>query len=310
MVLMNRVAIDGRTRLIGLIGWPIGPYSPLDLYNAAFRASGLNWRCVPLLVRKGQLRAALQGLRALGFVGAEITEPYQQEVVAHVDELSPAAEATGIVDFVRVDDCGRLVGDNVRWLGFLVTLRTLVPSLNGLRPLVIGSGTSARSVVYALTREGLPLTIVDECIDQAVDLVHRLRHVLHEHSFSVYRLPQDLDRIACDVNLIINASGLEMQLDTNRSPWPDHLPFPSDALVFDLVPWHTETCFLRQARMNGAATTSGLSLLLNAAAAAFERWTGQPAVIEAMWQATAAGGMWEISQAMSRPRDMVFAELT
>jgi shikimate dehydrogenase len=307
MVLMNRVAIDGRTRLIGLIGWPIGPYSPVELYNAAFHASGLNWSCVPLTVVKGQLRAALQGLRALGFVGAEVTEPYQRDVVAHVDELSPAAETTGVVDFVRVDDCGRLVGDNVRWLGFLVTLRTLVPSLNGLRPLVIGAGTGARSIVYALTHEGLPLTIVDERIDQAIDLVHRLRHVLHEHSFSVYRLPQDLDRIAFDANLIINASVLELWPDANPSPWPDHLPFPEDALVFDLVPWHTDTCFLRQARMSGATTMNGLPLLVNAAAAAFERWTGQPAVIEAMRQAVVEGGMWEMSQNTPWPRDMAFA---
>jgi shikimate 5-dehydrogenase len=204
---MNEDAIDGRTRLIGLMGWPRAPYSPLDLHNAAFCAAGLNWRCVPLPVAKGELRAALLGLRALGFVGAEVAAPYQRDVVPHIDELSPAAEAMGIVDLVQVDGCGRLVGENVRWLGFLATLRTLVPSLNGLRPLVMGSGVDATSVVYALTHEGLPVTIVDDRIDQAVDMVRRLRHVLHEHSFSVYGLSPDLDPVASGANLIIKASG-------------------------------------------------------------------------------------------------------
>jgi len=302
---MNQDAIDGRTRLIGLMGWPLAPYSPLDLYNAAFCAAGLNWRCVSLPIAKGELRAALLGLRALGFVGAEVAAPYQREVVRHLDELSPAAEAMGIVDLVQVDGCGRLVGENVRWLGFLATLRTLVPSLNGLRPLVMGSGVDATSVVYALTHEGLPVTIVDERIDRAVDMVRRLRHVLHEHSFSVYGLSPDLDRVASGANLIINASGPDAWLETDRSPWPDQVAFPKGALVFDLASWHRDSRFLRRARSSGAGTANGLSLAVNSAAAAFERWTGQPAVIEAMWRALEKRRIWEMPQGLSLPGDMV-----
>jgi shikimate dehydrogenase len=268
----------------------------------------LNWRCVPLPVAKAEVRAALVGLRALGFVGAEVAAPYQRDVVPHLDELGPAAEAMGVVDLVQVDGCGRLVGENVRWLGFLATLRTLVPSLNGLRPLVIGSGVDATSVVYALTHERLPVTIIDERIDQAVDMVRRLRHVLHEHSFSVYGMSQDLDRVASGANLIINASGLDTWLDTDRSPWPDQVAFPEGALAFDLASWHRDTRFLRQARSSGAGIVNGLSLVVNSAAAAFERWTGQSAEIEAMWQAAEKGRIWEVPEDRPIPSDMVFAQ--
>ena len=105
-------------------------------------------------------------------------------------------------------------------------------------------------------------------------------------------------------------ASLDMWPEPNHSLWPDHVPFPKDALVFDLVPWHRDTCFLRQARTNGATTANGLSVLLNAAAAAFERWTGQRAEIEAMWQAVVDGGIREVSQDLPWPRDVAFAELT
>jgi shikimate dehydrogenase len=281
--------IDGYTRLVGWMGWPAGPWPSPRIYNAAFQSLDLNWRCVPLPVAEGQLRAALSGLRALGFVGAELAEPYQQEAVSYLHHVSAAAETIGAVKLLRMDQGGRLEGDNIRWLGFLATLRTIVPSLNGLRPLILGAGGLARSVAYALIREGLPVTIVNERMDQAIDLVHRLRHVADEHSFSVYRWPEDLGRVAPETNLIVNATGIGMWPDVAGTPWPEDLPFPRDAVVYDLVPWPNQTRFLRQARAQGAWTVSGSALLIYEAALAFEKWTGYPPPFDVMWGVASAG---------------------
>jgi shikimate dehydrogenase len=277
--------IDIDTRLVGLLGGPVSPGSSPEIYNAAFDALSLNWRCVPLLIRKGQLREALVGLRALGLEGAELTGTYQRDALNLVDELSSAAEVIGTVDFLKVNERGWLVGDNMRWLSFLAALRTLVPSLNGLRPLIIGAGDAARSVAYALTREGLPLTIVDERMDLSIELVHRLRHVADEHSFSVYRWPQDLEEVGADANLIVNATNIGVWPDVERSPWPVDMSFRSDAVVIDLVAWPSETRLLRQAQAGGAGTVSGLWLSVFRAALIFERWTGHPAPTAVMWDA-------------------------
>ena len=303
MTLKQARPIDDHTRLVGWIGWPTGPRSMLKVYNAAFAALDLNWRCVPLLVPDGQLREALWGLRALGFVGAGVADRYQRDVLRHLEKLSPAAESADVVNFVRVDQNGQLVGDNAHWLGFLAALRAVIPSLNGLRPLVIGAGDAARSIVYALTREGLPLTIVDSQIARAVDLVHRLRHVLHEHSFSVYRWPVDLERVAPKANLIINTTALGAWPDVARSPWPDELAFPPNALVVDLVSRPGETRFLRQARDSGARTISGTSLRICAAAMAFERWTGLPPSLEVMCQAMGKAGGARTPQGVNQPQN-------
>jgi shikimate dehydrogenase len=285
MPLTQADRIDGYTRLVGLIGWPSGPWPSLTIYNAAFDAMGLNWRYVPLPVPKGRLREALLGLRALGFAGAKVTKPHRCNVVDHLEELSPAAEIIGAVNFIQVDERGSLVGDNTQWRSFVGELRTAVPSLNGLRPLIIGAGDAARGVVYALAREGLPITIVNRTLDRAINMVHRLRHVLDEHSFSVYRWPHDLARAAADANLIINTTSIGMWPDVGNSPWPDDLPIPPHAMVYDLAYWPSETRFLRQAQASGAQTVGGLPLLVYEAALAFEKWTGQTPPLEVMFQA-------------------------
>jgi len=175
--------IDRHTHLIGGLGHGAEPWPLPAIYNAAFAALGLNWHYVPLAVPEGHLSEALLGLRALGFAGAEVTESHCCDVDRHLEDLSPAAEATGMINFIQVDEHGRLVGDNTQWRSFLWELHAMVPSLNGLKPLVIGAGPAARGIVYALAREGLPVTIVNPDVDQAIDLVRRLRHALAEHSF-------------------------------------------------------------------------------------------------------------------------------
>jgi shikimate dehydrogenase len=276
--------------LIGLVGWPAEPLPSPQMYDAVLKALGLDWRCVPLPVHGDQLHEALLGLRALGFVGAELAVPYGREALDYIQVLSPAAEMIGSAKFIEVDVQGRLVGDNLYWLGFLDALRAVIaevpggPRLADLRPLVIGSGYAARSVVYALTRERLPVTILDAHVDRAIDMVHCLRHVLGEHSFSIYRWPHDLPQVAAEANLIINATTLGTGPHTGRSPWPDDLPFPKEALVFDLISWPNKTPFLRQARASGARTVSGLSLRVHEMALALERWTGHPRPIEVIWQ--------------------------
>jgi shikimate dehydrogenase len=294
----------GYTHLIGMIGWSAADGVSPAIYNVAFHVLGLNWRCVPLPVPNGQLRQALLGLGALGFAGAELAEPYQAEALKYLDETGPAARTMGAVKFVRVDPDGRLVGDNLRWLAFLGTLRTLVPSLNGLRPLVIGTGRAAESIVYALTREGLPLTIVDQQMERAIDLVHRLRHAVAEHSFSVYRWPQDLRQVVPSANLIINTTAMETWPDVGHSPWPDGVPFPPDALAFDLVSWPGETRFLQQAQSSGARTVSGLPLLVYETALALEMWTGHPPPVEVIWR-TVQDSLMESAQ-----RDISWPENT
>jgi shikimate dehydrogenase len=286
MRLLRMDQSEDHCNLVGMIGLP-SPLRPIpELFNAAFSMLQMNWSYVLLAVDPGKLRDALLGLRALGFVGAEVTGALQTEAAKFLEELTPAARNIGAVNMIEVASNGSLVGDNTQWQGFLTSLRAHSVSLACRRPLIIGAGIAARSFVYALAREGMPLTIVDRDIERAIDLVHDLRHIMDEHSFSIHRWPLDLEQLAPKVDLIVNTTDIGAWPEAAASPWPDSLPIASGSLVYDLVPWPVETAFLQNARRYGARTVNGLAMLVCQSALIFERWTRRSPPIRQMWRAS------------------------
>ena len=89
--------MNGETILVGLLGWPLTYSLSPRMHNAAFAHLELNYAYVPLRVDPSDtdnLRKALQGLKALGFRGVNVTIPYKQSIIPYLDRLSPASMRT------------------------------------------------------------------------------------------------------------------------------------------------------------------------------------------------------------------------
>ena len=67
--------IKGTTKLVGLIGWPVSHSLSPQMHNAAFADKGLDFCYVALPVKPAALKQAILGLRALGMIGANVTQP-------------------------------------------------------------------------------------------------------------------------------------------------------------------------------------------------------------------------------------------
>jgi len=131
--------ISGTTRLVGLIGDPVsGSLSP-RMQNAAFAARGLDWAYVALPVHAAELEAAVRGIAAAGFVGANVTIPHKQAVAVLCDE------AEG-------DSVNTLVFEGGRILGFN-TDREIVAGIEGSSVCLIGAGGAARALAPSLPGE-------------------------------------------------------------------------------------------------------------------------------------------------------------
>ena len=278
--------MDGTTRLVGIIGWPVAHSLSPAMHNAAFAALGLNWAYVPLPVPPGAVEDALRGLKALGFAGANVTIPHKEAVIPYLDEVTPAARAMGAVNTLlvrREDGTARLVGDNTDAIGFLEDLRAAGFDPAGRRCLVLGAGGGARAVVYALAQAGAQVTLHNRTPRRAQALVQALTP--HLPGVSLTALPAgtrltDLDLAAFD--LLVNTTPVGMWPHPEASPWPEEAPLPPPLPVYDLVYRPAETRLLRQARRAGARAIGGLGMLLRQGAAAFILWTGEPAPLDVM----------------------------
>lgn len=268
-----RPPVSGRTRLAAVIGDPVRHSLSPVIFDAAAAATGADLAYVALEVRAEDLREAVEGCRALGLVGMNVTSPHKERAAGFLDALSDLARRLGAVNCVTLDGT-RLVGDSTDGAGFIAALRHDQVDHVGRRVAVVGAGGAARSIIAALAEAGTGLITVHNRtpskVGPAVDLAG-LRG----------RPGGEDDLRAADV--IVQATSVGMGDDRAIPLDPDLLH--AGQTVIDIVYHPIETPLLAAAAARGARTLNGLGMLVGQAAIAFERWTGLLAPVEEMRRA-------------------------
>jgi shikimate dehydrogenase len=284
--LRGGITVTGKTRVIGIIGDPVShSLSPL-LHNAAFAARGLDMVYVPLRVQAPALRAAVEGLAALGFRGANVTVPHKGAVLPYLDWLDDDARLAEAVNTVVVDR-GELRGYNTDVDGVREALREACgDSLNGVSGLLFGAGGAARAAALALARMGVRLTVVDRTAAAAEHLVALTSAAVPGSTCRWVPLGALTAGEVARQHLVVNATSLGM-VGAGKVPALLADTVTAGQVVFDVVYGHAETDLLREARVRGATTVDGLAMLIGQAAAAFELWTAEAAPLDVMRDALA-----------------------
>lgn len=264
---------------VGVIGWPVAHSLSPAIHNAAFRQLRMRWTYVALPVEPGRLPAALDGLVALGFAGANVTMPHKTESAALCDVLSDDATRLAAANTLVVE-AGRLHGHNTDAPGFDRFLRRdagFDPA--GRTALLFGAGGAGRAVALALASGELD-TLVLALRDPARDV--ELRRAL-EGMPTAIRTIEVGEAAGVSADLVVNATPLGAR--------GERLPVPAlgrGQLVVDLLYHPAVTPLITDARAAGATAYGGLGLLLHQAALSFELWTGTPAPLEVMSAAALA----------------------
>jgi shikimate dehydrogenase len=265
---------------LGLIGHPLSHSLSPQIHTAALRAGSLegDYSLFPIAHDDMQsLEDILTCVRSGQIHGLNVTIPHKQNVIQFLDKLTPTAKAIGAVNTVYLRR-NKLIGDNTDAPGFMSDLnRFLKHSSLATRhsSLVLGSGGSARAVTYALLTNGWNVTLAARRLEETQKLTSSFSNgQLQITSFT------DLQPSTFD--LIVNTTPVGMIPNINRSPWPENLHFPPHAVVYDLVYNPRQTKLVRDARAQGLFATTGLGMLIEQAALAFELWTGHIPSREAM----------------------------
>ena len=276
--------ITGMTQVIGIIGDPVAHSLSPAMHNAAFAAVGLDMIYVPLPVRGVDVGAAVEGLSALGFRGANVTVPHKGAVLPYLSSLDEDARLAQAVNTIVIDG-DVLRGYNTDIQGAHSALVAACgDTLRGAPALLLGAGGAARAVALALARLGARLTVVNRSGGAAERLAALVTAAVP--AATCLWLPLS-DLTATEITaqrLIVNGTSLGM-------PGAGKVPallvdrVSTGQIVFDVVYSHAETDLLRQARKRGAITVDGRAMLVGQAAAAFTLWTGQPAPLDIMCEA-------------------------
>lgn len=255
---------DAPTADFAVIGDPVAHSLSPQMHAAAYKALGLDYTYVAIQVPVGEVAAALDHLREVGYRGVNVTVPHKQEAIgwcAHVGDFVQQVQAVNTIDVRRHS------GINTDANGFLATLKG-VPVGSAL---MLGAGGSARALARALVRDGWALRIWNRTPEKAVELAKLT------------------GAEACDeadpsgVSLILNTTSASLTSDSLPVKWEAVKP---EAVAYDLA--YGDSPFLKEAQSHGLKTMNGLPMLVEQGALSLEWWTGLKAPREAMLAAVEA----------------------
>jgi shikimate dehydrogenase len=265
-------------RRAGVIGDPVAHSLSPVMHNAAFEALGIDvfYELWPTPADEIDGRIAL--LREDDVLGANVTVPHKQAVMARMDEVSDTARQIGAVNTVVKTPDG-LLGENTDAFGFRRSIEMAYPDLSLAQAVVLGAGGASRAVIVALQEMGLERTVLANRTEA------RATTLGAEFGIEVQPWESVVDGAFSDVDVLVNATALgwhdEMPIDESAL---DRLP--EDALVMDLT--YRETPLLRAAKRRGLKTLDGLGMLIHQGARSFELWLGQEAPVDVMRKAVLA----------------------
>jgi shikimate dehydrogenase len=265
--------------MYGLIGYPVAHSLSPVMMNTAFHTIGRAAHYAAFAVHPEDLEAALQGLWALGFAGANVTIPHKETVFQHVMEVSPEAKLAKAVNTLVRSEEG-WIGHNTDvegwWNSFAIGLKPKSSSVVSL----LGAGGAARAVLTGLSLQtkGARVHLMARRLAQSERLALEFADYLDIHPVTWDERHEAIGQS----NYVIQSTPLGMWPNVDVSCIQDETCFHPGQVVQDLVYRPLTTKLLTQAKARGCDLVDGARMLVGQGVKSFELWTGQSAPIEAM----------------------------
>lgn len=242
------------------------------MHNAALATMGLaeEWRYQLLPVPPDAFAETVRGLRAAGFVGANVTIPHKEAALKVATDATDAARAIGAANTLTFGEDGQIHADNTDAPGLLAALPT---SPSGNTALILGAGGSARAAAWALRSAGAQVSVWNRTAQRS----HALATDLGVEAVDT---PQGADLLVHCTSIGLGGEDAAAALHVGD--------MSAYATIVDLVYTPGGTPLLHAAQAAGCITVDGLEILVRQGALSLERWTGRPAPLDEM--RTAAAG--------------------
>lgn len=276
--------ITGTTVLTGLLGSPVAhSISPL-MHNASFEALGLDYAYLCFDVGTDRLKEAVEGLRAMGARGWNLTMPDKNLMCQLADKLSPASEISGAVNTI-VNDDGVLTGYTTDGIGYMRAAEEAGFPLPGKVMTLLGGGGAATAILVQAALDGMKEIRVFNRKSPTFDRLSAIAGQLNRRTDCVVTVhpledTEDLRASIANSDILTNATNIGMAPHTDACPIPDASFLRPELIVSDIIYNPRQTKLLQMAKETGCPFFNGLYMLLYQGAASFELWTGQEMPVE------------------------------
>ncbi|MDD5945934.1 MAG: shikimate dehydrogenase [Clostridia bacterium] len=261
--------VNGKTNVYGIIGNPVEKsFSPV-LQNTIAKELGKSAAYVPFKVERGQVKTAVEGARALGIKGFNVTVPHKIEVMDALCAIDPVAKRIGAVNTLKLTEKG-YEGYNTDIIGLKKCFEERNISIEGKTVVLAGAGGAANSAAMLAGEEkAAKLVIVNRTAEKAEALAERVRKY-----YPIEVEVTDYDSITdiADPEIFVQTTSVGMGNDVDGTPVKKTEFFDNVKIVVDIIytPW--ETRLMKDAAARGAVTVNGFDMLFYQGLASFEIW--------------------------------------
>ncbi|NJM36407.1 MAG: shikimate dehydrogenase [Akkermansiaceae bacterium] len=284
--LLSRELLDAdcnKLARLAVIGHPVAHSASPQMHQAALDAAEIRMRYIRLDIEPGQVADAFRKMRALGFIGCNVTVPHKLEAMAACDEVHPEAKLLGAVNTIRFDE-NAICGFNTDGPGFSHAIADdFKKQLGSLKIGIVGAGGGAGGAIAMQSAiDGAnQLLLVNRSLEKLAPLVQRLMAVNQDLKITTLAFDDPaLAEYCLGCDLIVNTSSVGLKAEDPSVLPPECLK--STHLIYDTIYQPAVTPLLDIADHRGCHTANGLSMLIHQGALAFQHWFPESAPLPIM----------------------------
>lgn len=270
------------TKLVILLGNPLGHSISPPMHNRVFEELGLDYCYMPVEVTEKNLQKVFSGLTQMNVAGFNVTIPHKIGIIDYLDELDPLAATIGAVNTITVKN-GRTKGYNTDGEGFIRSFEQQTQdTVQGKRFFLLGCGGAARAIAMTLAfHNAAKIYLHNRTAVKAEALTDEINKKIRPCAIAVGQPLENTKNALDDCDVLINTTSLGMHPHTNILPLEESLLSPH-LIVADIVYNPLMTRLLRTAQGKGCTIVPGLGMLIFQGAAAFKLFTGVDPLVEKM----------------------------
>jgi shikimate dehydrogenase len=259
--------------IYGIIGKPLNhSLSPL-MHNAAFKALKVSAVYKLFPIEEDELQLFFDDLKEADnpIFGLNVTVPYKEKVLEHMDGLHAFAAKVGAVNTVVINNQRKLFGYNTDGPGFLADLQAAGFNPEGKRIAILGAGGTTRAILSVLTlinERPESIRIYNRTLGKAKELVDDLGQRLDLSLVEVVPTIEDLNIELADCLINTTPVGLKETDESLVDPEMLH----KGLFVYDVVYNPPQTKLLKDAKKKGAKTANGLGMLYYQGVLSLQHW--------------------------------------
>ena len=248
----------------GIIGNPIEHSLSPVLHNYWFKKYDIDAHYSTIEVTDKDLPEIINKIKSGVYKGINVTLPFKQKIINHIDEIINDAELTGSVNTILLGNNKSVIGENTDVFGLQAAYLKEIDNSSNKKVLVIGAGGVSPSVILSVQKSGIRnISITNRTNEKCVFLKKKFNFL--------NILPwRNLESEIKNFDIIINATslGLKNGEDFNFN----FSSTKSEAIYIDTIYNPLETKTFKYLRGEGRKVFNGLDMFIYQGQKSFYLW--------------------------------------